>query len=193
MAVCMRDHRVVTVATMHDPDPLNEYNNPELLMRMHPRLFPMFRGGAEDDRESLVRRHRPFRFDKWATRLLKIRHPRAIFAEDGQFLWVVFNMLQRRMCVDQTRFKLKHALASTDISAVIQSFREEQEAREEGRPFKADANVRRLREMVGIAGSSVMGSPASRKALRVHNYGNIMRFGVGGIFLTINPADIYSF
>ena len=86
----------------HDPQPVNEFCNPELFPMIYPCLFPYGIGGSEDSKRcaklSLKRHVKP-----WFN--LADHH----FQEHFSFLFTAFNILQRRSVLLHTSLKVKKA------------------------------------------------------------------------------------
>ena len=171
--------------------PSNEYNNPTLLLGLYPTLFPYGTGAFED-----ASRPVKISFKKQIQYLLSYHDRR--FEEHHSFIFIVFNMLQRReACLHARLMTSKPYFSRTadqivslkvdDIKEVLSNF-EKNKTNASGR----NPQVNALLSQVKAVGGKVMGSAYSRSALRNQIHGLIFNQGLPSIFLTINPADINS-
>ncbi len=84
----------------HDPNPINEFCNPELFPMIYPTLFPYAIGGPENHHRSdavSLKYH--------AKHLFSLTDRR--FQQHYSFLFIVFNILQRRAALLHTSLKVK--------------------------------------------------------------------------------------
>ena len=171
--------------------PVNEYNNPTLLLGLFPTLFPYGTGAFEDS-------SRPVKisFKKQIQYLLSYHDRR--FEEHHSFIFIVFNMLQRREACLHARLMTSKpffsktadqivSLNADDIKQVLNDFEKKKIGASSRNP-----QVNALLSQVKAVGGKVMGSVHSRSALRNQIHGLIFNQGLPSIFLTINPADINS-
>jgi hypothetical protein len=171
--------------------PANEYNNPTLLLGLYPTLFPYGTGAFEDS-------SRPVKisFKKQIQYLLSYHDRR--FEEHHSFIFIVFNMLQRREACLHARLMTSKpffsktadqivSLNADDIKQVLNDFEKNKIGASSRNP-----QVNALLSQVKAVGGKVMGSVHSRSALRNQIHGLIFNQGLPSIFLTINPADINS-
>ena len=171
--------------------PTNEYNNPTLLLGLYPTLFPYGTGAFED-----ASRPVKISFKKQIQYLLSYHDRR--FEEHHSFIFIAFNMLQRREACLHARlmtskpFFTKTAeqivsLSVDDIKQVLNDFEKSKVSASSRNP-----QVNALLSQVKAVGGRVMGSAHSRSTLRNQIHGLIFNQGLPSIFLTINPADINS-
>ena len=174
----------------HSSKPVNEYFNPKLLAGLYPTLFCHGRGAPEDQSRPVtvyLREH---------IRYLLSYHDRR-FETNHSFLFVVFNLLQRRdacfhagLIATKPYFRTSadeiQSLSSKDIEIALESSLK--------RTYSAESNSRlnKLLQHIKTVGGRVEGSAYSRTALRTQIHALIFNQGLPSIFLTINPADIHS-
>ncbi|CAF1369308.1 unnamed protein product [Adineta steineri] len=171
--------------------PTNEYNNPTLLLGLYPTLFPYGTGAFED-----TSRPAKISFKKQIQYLLSYNDRR--FEEHHSFIFIVFNMLQRREACLHARLMTSKpyfsktadqiaSLNADDIKQVLNGI-EKNKINTSSRTPQVNA----LLSQVKAIGGKVMGSAQSRSMLRNQIHGLIFNQGLPSIFLTINPADINS-
>ena len=171
--------------------PSNEYNNPTLLLGLYPTLFPYGTGAFEESSRSVKTS-----FKKQVQYLLSYNDRR--FEEHHSFIFIVFNMLQRREACLHARlmapkpFFSKTAndiisLDAKDIKQVLSNFEKNRTSVQSYNP-----QIHALLSQVKAIGGKVMGSAHSRSALHNQIHALIFNQGLPRIFLTINPADINS-
>ena len=171
--------------------PSNEYNNPTLLLGLYPTLFPYGTGGFEDS-SRLIK----ISFKKQIQYLLSYHDRR--FEKHHSFIFVVFNMLQRREACLHARLMTSKpffsktandivSLDAKDIKQVLSNFEKNKTNVQSHNP-----HVHALLNQIKAIGGKVMGSAHSRSALRSQIHALIFNQGLPSIFLTINPADINS-
>ena len=174
----------------HSSKPVNEYFNPKLLLGLYPTLFCYGRGAPEDQSRPIhinLREHIRY--------LLSYNDRR--FEKNHSFLFVVFNLLQRRQACFQAQLiatrpyfeKSAHniqSLNSKDIEMALKLNLAKTPLSE------SNSTLNKLLQYVRTIGGRVMGSAYSRTALRTRLHALIYNQGLPSIFLTINPADIHS-
>ncbi|CAF1289231.1 unnamed protein product [Adineta steineri] len=170
--------------------PTNEYYNPNLLMGIFPTLFP-YGCGALEDNSRLVK----INLREHIRYLLSFEDRR--FEENHSFIFVVFNILQRRTACFQAQLmttrpyfqksaELLESLTSNDIQSALVNV-------SKGIYSKvADVRINTLMKHIRVISGHVMGSAHSRSALRTEIHGLCFYLGLPSIFVTINPADIHS-
>ena len=170
--------------------PASEYSNPNLLFGIFPTLFPYGCGALEDS-------SRPVKLDfrEHLRYLLSIADRR--FEEHHSFIFVVFNILQRRTACFHARLmtsrphfqqsaQLLESLSSADIAAALDSI-------SKGTSMRfTDPRVKSLMQHIKVVGGHVMGSAYSRSTLRTKIHSLCFNVGLLSLFVTINPADIHS-
>lgn len=90
------------LSVLHEPVPVNEFFNPSLLPMMYPTLFPYGIGGAEDKH-----RTNSISFENHVKHFLSLADRR--FQEHYSFLFVAFNIIQRRKMLLHTSLKVKRS------------------------------------------------------------------------------------
>jgi len=177
----------------HDPDPVNEFFNPDLFPMIYPTLFPYGIGGFEN-----CLRATPLSMQSQVKHLFSLADRR--FQEHYSFLFTAFNILQRRALLLHTSLKVKKS-SFTSIAADFASVSphaihlvSERVARGDFETASTDEErkVLRLMKEVKIITSHVPGSSASRVTMRNEIHGLIMDQGLPSFFITINPADVYN-
>ena len=170
--------------------PTSEYSNPNLLLGIFPTLFPYGCGALEDP-------SRPIKIDfrEHLRYLLSIADRR--FEEHHSFIFVVFNILQRRtacfharLMISRPQFQqsaqLLESLSSADIATALANI-------SKGTSMKVtDPKVKSLMQHIKVVGGHVMGSAYSRSTLRTKIHSLCFNVGLPSLFVTINPADIHS-
>ena len=174
----------------HSSKPVNEYFNPKLLASLYPTLFCYGRGAPEDQSrpvEIKLREHVRY--------LLSYNDRR--FEKHPSFMFVVFNLLQRRDACFHTQliatrpyFRASaddiQSLNTKDIEMALNSIGKNSYS------TRSDSKLNKLLHHLKTIGGRVMGSAYSRTALRTQIHALIFNQGLPGIFLTLNPADIHS-
>jgi hypothetical protein len=84
----------------HEANPENEFVNPRLFPKLYPMLYPFGVGGPEDPRCK-----EPISFKRHIKHFLNLTDRR--FQEHPSFLFIVFNILQRRTLLLHTSLKTK--------------------------------------------------------------------------------------
>ena len=118
------------------------------------------------------------------------------FEKNHSFLYVVFNILQKRNACYQARLMISRPYF-VDVSKKIDRLTQEDIklalAEIDNKQYKPKNNDRlhTLLKQVRTVGGSVMGSQQSRALLRFDIHALIYSIGLPSIFITINPADIH--
>ncbi|KAJ3559970.1 hypothetical protein NM688_g18 [Phlebia brevispora] len=159
----------------HGSDPVNEFNNPTLFPRMYPTLFPYGIGGFEDKLRS-----RPVSFRRHARHLFQLADRR--FQEHRSFLFVVFNILQRREVLLRSSLKVRKESFS-QVAADLQN-------------ITPDA-MRRVCERVARDQFDVAYTEEERRVVKLMRQVNLIRgmmlqLGLPSFYITINPADTHN-
>ncbi|KAF8233578.1 hypothetical protein L208DRAFT_1266036, partial [Tricholoma matsutake] len=84
----------------HDMNPENEFINPQLFPKIYSTLFPFGIGGLED-----CSHKEPVSLKRHVNHLLNLVNQR--FQEHPSFLFIAFNILQRRLPLLHTNLKMK--------------------------------------------------------------------------------------
>lgn len=181
------------VQVPHGLTPVNEYVNPELLPKIYPTLFPYGVGGFEHPR-----RTHALSFKRQIKHLFNLADRR--FQEHYSFLFIVFNILQRRTSLLHTSLKVKRT-SFGDVSANFASVSALAVHTVAERVANGDFStvytpeeekVRRLLKEVNGVTSHVPGSGSARAVMRNEIRGLMFDKGLPNFYITINPADVYN-
>ena len=88
------------LAVPHEPVPVNKFFNPSLFPMLYPTLFPYGVGGVEDKRRTVA-----ISFENHIKHFLSLADRR--FQEHYLFLFIAFNVIQRRKLLLHTSLKVK--------------------------------------------------------------------------------------
>jgi len=176
----------------HDPEPVNEFNNPYLLPMCYPTLFPYGIGGFEDEHRTVT-----LSFKAQAKHFFLLHDPR--FQEHFSFMFTIFNMLQRRSLLLHTSLKVKRAsfpfIANQFASVSPEAVHcvSERVSRGDSVTCNNEDERKVLRPMkkVQVVTSHIPGSSASHVVMRNEIRGLMMHLGLPSFYLTINPADVF--
>ncbi|PBK59364.1 hypothetical protein ARMSODRAFT_899378, partial [Armillaria solidipes] len=169
-------------------NPINEYNNPNLIMGMFPTLFPYGVGGFEDPSRQVA-----VSFQKQANYYLDISD--RAFRYHNSFIFVVMNIFQRREAHLHTHFAVgssnfEHvAKEITGISAETLT-EVAQHLEQEGSVQSLTAEQKKvfgLLSQVKAIAAKVTGSEASKIMYRNEIRSYVGHFGVPHLFFTANP------
>lgn len=170
--------------------PVNDYANPNFFLGLFPTLFPYGCGAPYDQSRSItVSLNQHIRY------LLSYEDRR--FEKHHSFIFVLFNMLQRRQACwnaslmvsrpyfSETASELQ-SLTSEDIEIALLNVTKS--------VTTSDSNprIKSLMRHIKTISGNVMGSAQSRANLRTRIHALIFNQGLPSIFITINPADIHS-
>ena len=168
--------------------PVNEYANPSHIISLYPYLFPYGTGAIEDTT-------RPVNvgYKDHVRYLLSIDDKR--FERNHSFLYVCFNILQKRNACYQARLMISRPYfvnASSKIDHLSQEDIQFALCDIENKQYKCKDHDRlsALLKQIRTVGGSVMGSQQSRALLRYDIHALIYNIGLPSVFMTINPADI---
>ena len=174
----------------HSSKSVSEYFNPKLLAGLYPTLF-CYGVGAPEDQSRPVKVH----LREHIRYLLSYDDRR--FETNHSFIFVVFNLLQRRdACFHAQLIALRpyfrtsadeiQSLSSKDIEVALEN--------SVNRTYNTESNrtLHKLLQHIKTIGGRVEGSAYSRTALRTRIHALIYNQGLPSIFLTVNPADIHS-
>ncbi|KIJ25886.1 hypothetical protein M422DRAFT_192912, partial [Sphaerobolus stellatus SS14] len=178
---------------IHHGEPIPEYNNPKLFPGMFPTLFPYGFGGFDDHS-----RPTSISFQAQANYYFDITDHH--FRYHNAFMFVVFNIIQRRTSHLHTYFTVRKAnfesvskklcgLSAELIKSVALHLEKEQPYAE----LSADQrDVFDLLHNVNTIAAKIPGSQASKVLLRneIRSYTSL--FGLPHIYLTMNPNPVHS-
>ncbi|KIK53155.1 hypothetical protein GYMLUDRAFT_179343, partial [Collybiopsis luxurians FD-317 M1] len=181
------------VSIGHDPTPVNEFFNPSLFPLIYPTLYPYGIGGFEDHK-----RCTPVSFKRHVKHLLSLSDRR--FQEHNSFMFIAFNILQRREMLLRSSLKAKRSsfpvLAERFASVSAEAVREvaQRYALGDHCTFNTpeERTVLQLMREVNLVTAHVPWSSASLVAMRNEIRALMMDQGLLSFYVTINPADVYN-
>ncbi|PPQ80093.1 hypothetical protein CVT24_006535 [Panaeolus cyanescens] len=177
----------------HHTTPANEFFNPDLFPLIYPTLFPYGVGGFEDKCRTVsvsMKRH--------VKHLCSLTDKR--FQEHYSFMFVAFNVLQRRLLLLNTSIKVKRSnfdYVSKQFAAVSpETVHIVTERISRGDTVTANNDEERkvlsLMKQVNAVTSNVPGSAASKVVMRNEIRALMIEKVMPSFFITINPADVYN-
>ncbi|KAJ3832215.1 hypothetical protein F5878DRAFT_548473, partial [Lentinula raphanica] len=174
-------------------DPIIEYNNRDLFPGMFPTLYPLGIGGFEDER-----RQQPVSLKSHAAHLLDQSGRK--FRYHHFFSFVALNLIQRRTAHLFTSFTVKSSrfseIAPALLSVTPKILSELAELlRNEVAPTNftpEQGNAFQLLNEVNTVAAHVPGSQASKISVRNDIRSYFGYFGMGHLFLTLNPSAVHS-
>ena len=181
----------------HSSRPSNEFYDPNLLPMTYPTLFPYGLGGFEN-----LERTSSLSFKRQVKHFFSLADSR--FQEHYSFLFMVFNILQRRVILLQTSLKVKHSsfdsfarefqgISSEAIRNVCDRLSHQSN---NNSMFECttpeERRILQLMKEVNVINSHVPGSSAARIVMRNEIRALIMEKGLPSFYITINPADVYN-
>ena len=178
------------LAVTHEPTPVNEFFNPSLFPMLYPTLFPYGIGGIEDRRRTVA-----IGFENHVRHLLSLADRR--FQEHYSFLFMAFNVIQRRKLLLHTHLKVKRTKfrSWTDKFQSISPITIENlvSKSSDGKyPVAQNDEERKVLELmrdVNTVTSHVPGSATARVNMRNEIRALTMKVGLPSFFVTVNPAD----
>lgn len=177
----------------HDPEPVNEFCNPDLFPMIYPCLFPYGIGGFEN-----ARRTSRLSLKYQVKHMFNLADRR--FQEHYSFLFTTFNILQRRTALLHTSLKVRRknfdsiAADFATVSPTAIQIVSERVARGDTTTVnnEEEKRVLALMRQVKLVTSHIPGSSASRVAMRNEIRGLMLTHGLPSFYVTINPADVYN-
>jgi len=178
------------LAVPHEPVPVNEFFNPNLLPMLYPTLFPYGIGGVEDRRRTVT-----ISFENHIRHFLSLADRR--FQEHYSFLFVAFNIIQRRKLLLHTSLKVKRSkfrswaekyksISATTIENLIAK---SSDGKYPVAQNDEERHVLDLMRDVNTINSHIPGSAAARVNMRNEIRALTMKVGLPSFFITVNPAD----
>ncbi|CAF4565316.1 unnamed protein product, partial [Rotaria magnacalcarata] len=173
----------------HEQSPVNEYFNTTFLPGLYPTLFPFGLGGVENERRSVR-----VSYAKHIRYFLCYHDHR--FEMNTSFIFVTFNILQRRTACAKSRILVSRPFFSSQATEINQlTAKEVKIALDEIESNSSERTLNPrlsalLKQLKTISGS-VMGSNQSRANYRVELHAQIFFSGLPNIFITINPCDLH--
>ncbi|CAF1614641.1 unnamed protein product [Rotaria sp. Silwood1] len=173
----------------HGSKPTNEYLNPNLLPGLYPTLFPYGLGGLED----LLR---PVKVSMKDHVRYLLNYDDKRFEKHHSFMFIVFNMIQRREACLQARLLSSKPFFANEAQVIGTVTSDEvqkvlTQAIEGNYSTSDNSRVNTLLKNIKSIGGHVMGSVHKRSSLRTLIHALIFNQGLFSIFLTINPADVH--
>ncbi|KAI0084697.1 hypothetical protein BDY19DRAFT_898077, partial [Irpex rosettiformis] len=176
--------------------PANEFFSPDLFPKTFPTLFPYGVGGLEDKsrKSSLgLRVH--------VRHLLRLADRR--FQTHKSFLFVAFNMLQRREVLWRSSMKVRSsafhsvaeqfALISPDtLKRLCERMQDDPFHGEHSPADEDERRAFRLLKEVNLVNAAVPGSAASKMNMRNELRALMIEHGIPSFYVTLNPADVHS-
>ena len=177
--------------------PVNTWFNPAFWTSLFPHLFPQGIGGAEEESQ-----RGSFSLQAWARNLLLRTDNR--WAVDPSFLFVVYQVLQRREVARCTKAMVKkksfaaltadfNALTPADAKAALHQIKD---AKLQGaghtNPSASVQRVKRLMAHIQFSGGQVKGSDFEKAKFRHQIHAIMISRGQPLFFITVNPADLHS-
>lgn len=170
--------------------PVNDCANPEFFLGLFPTLFPYGCGAPHDQSRPIT-----VSLNQHVRHLLSYEDRR--FEKHHSFIFVVFNILQRRQACwnaslmasrpyfSETAAELR-SVTSKDIETALLNVTQYKS------PCETNSRLTSLMRQIRTISGNVMGSARSRTLLRTQIHALIFSQGLPSIFITINPADIQS-
>jgi hypothetical protein len=152
-------------------------------------MYPYGRGGAEDEKRRVT-----LSLSKYVKHLLYYYDHR--FESNHSFIFVTFNILQRRIACFKARLLVSRPFFTEDSAQINQvTSTEMKEALQQisSNSFQAEGSVRvkSLIKQIRTVAGDVPGSNQGRAVMRIELHSMIFYAGIPNIFLTINPADLH--
>ena len=172
---------------------INEFNNPAMLPMCYPTLFPYGIGGSDDPN-----RPNPISLKRQSRHFFSTRDQR--FQLHYSFMFIVFNIMQRRESLLRTSLKTKKenfprvAAQFAEVSAETIHVVTERVSRGDLKTAhsREELKVLELMRQVNAVSSHVPGSPASKVTMRNQIKSLIVDQGLPHFYITINPADVFN-
>lgn len=172
-------------------EPVSQFGNSKLLIGLFPTLFP-FGVGSPDD----LNRQYKTSYKQHIQYLLSYFDKR--FERHPSFIYVVFNILQRRNACYKAKLMMKQPysynyakliskIKSKDVEEALKLI-----ANKGKELVEINESVQRLVKQIKTVAGNIPGSAQSRSLLRNNIHAMIYCKGLPSIFITINPADTKS-
>ncbi|CAF1433125.1 unnamed protein product, partial [Adineta steineri] len=173
----------------HGKHPANEYFNTAFLPGLYPTLFPYGMGGVENERRQVR-----VTYAKHIRYFLSYHDFR--FEMNNSFMFVTFNILQRRTACAKARILVSRPYFSSQATEINQLTSAEIKLalnQIESNSYNNQTNLRltTLMKQLKTVSGSVMGSNQSRSNYRVELHSQIFFSSLPNIFMTINPCDLH--
>jgi hypothetical protein len=177
----------------HGAKPVNEFFNVKLFPMLYPTLFPYGCGGFEDHE-----RPKAISLKEHVKYLFSLKDRR--FQTHYSFLFVVFNILQRRALLLHASLKVKRSsfsrfakeFSSVSSDAIGDILRQIEKGERVVAQTDEERRVLRLMKEVNLVTSKVPGSSSSRVCMRNEIRALTMAHGMPSFYVTVNPADTHN-
>lgn len=176
----------------HDKAPVSEYNDLELLPLLFPTLFCYGTGGSQSARR------RKISLERLGEHFINLHDRR--FQEHYSFMFILFNIIQRRIASQKTYLRTKRGDFKTFASRLtsisdhaIDSILKKLETNDyTSAKTPEEKLVYQLMQTVQSVSAHIPGSAAARLEMRNEIRSLIIAQGLPTFFVTINPADVYN-
>ena len=177
----------------HQPQPSNEFSNPDLFPMLYPTLFPYGIGGFDDNNRRVTVSMR-----RQVKHLLQLHDRR--FQEHYSFLFTAFNILQHHEMLLQVGLKAKkknfNSVASYFGRVSTEAIHAVADRIANGDHQTANTSeeqqVLELMKQVNTVSLHIQGSAASKAIRRSELKALMIDQGLPSFYLTINPSDVHN-
>ncbi|THU89846.1 hypothetical protein K435DRAFT_677039, partial [Dendrothele bispora CBS 962.96] len=189
------------LVSQHGPDlilqtgnqPISEYFNTSLFPGMYPTLFPYGICGFEDDR-----RDPKLSLELQAEYLLDFDG--GIFRMHWSFLFVIFNLIQRRKVHFQTHlavgrrnfYKVARQISNIPSSTLLQLSKKIETEKSINNLTPSEKNAMSLLSQVKTITSHIPGSSGAKLRMRNEIKSYFGYFGMPHLYFTFNPSAVHS-
>ena len=170
--------------------PVSEFQNPLLWSDGFPTLFPLGLGGADD-----IKRPVKLSLKEWARHMLNLSDDR--FRLHPDFIFVVYNIIQRRQVLQQSRLKVKYGQSGQfDADKLLaMSMQDLEQVRKDiaaGKSLDHGSSFFALANVLRSVGGKVEGSAFAKGRQRREMKSLMVALGLPSIWLTVSPTDAHS-
>ncbi|CAF0979608.1 unnamed protein product [Brachionus calyciflorus] len=168
--------------------PINEYNNPSLLLQLYPTLFPYGFGGFSDNLRKVKLTER-----EQTKHYLKTSCER--FIQNRTFIFVAFNMIQRHEFSQNLTVMTKKQYFK-QVSEIISRITQDDIRKEISNVLNSgeinNINIQTLFYQTVVMAKSTQGSRFNLKHRRNDIKSYLIKKGLPSFYITINPNDLNS-
>ena len=170
--------------------PVSEFQNPLLWSDGFPTLFPLGLGGGDD-----MKRPVKLSLKEWARHMLNLKDDR--FRLHPDFIFVVYNIIQRREVLQQSRLKVKYGQsgnfdANKLLAMTMQDLEQVRKDLASGKSLDRGSNFFSLANVLRSVGGKVDGSAFAKGRQRREMKSLMVALGLPSIWLTVSPTDAHS-
>ncbi|THU80871.1 hypothetical protein K435DRAFT_694765, partial [Dendrothele bispora CBS 962.96] len=173
--------------------PINEYFNPSLFPGMYPTLFPYGDCGFEDER-----RDPKLSLELHAEYLLDIDG--GMFRKHWSFLFVIFNLIQRRKVHFQTHLavqrknfhRIANQITNISTSTLLQLSKKIEAEKTVSTLTPSESQAMSLLNQVKTITTHVPGSSGAKLRMRNEIKSYFGYFGMPHLYFTFNPSAVHS-